>query len=326
MKTKILKKLREHKGYISGQELCDEFQVSRTAIWKVIHQLEADGYVIEAVRNKGYRIVSCPDVLSREEIKSLLHTTWAGNEVYYYDEIDSTNTKIKQLADEGKPHGSLVVADKQSAGKGRRGRSWDSPAGTGIWMSILLRPDMMPDKAPMLTLVMAYSVGCAIRKSEELDANIKWPNDIVIAKKKVCGILTEMSAEIDYINHVVIGVGINANAMEFPDEIADKATSLRCQKGAPIKRAKLIADIMDEFEKNYADFMQLGNLSGMIKGYNELLVNRGQEVRVIQPGHEYVAQALGINELGELIVDQADGTREYVFAGEVSVRGIYDYV
>lgn len=325
MKTEILRMLREKEGYVSGQQLCEELGVSRTAIWKVINQLKEEGYQIEAVRNKGYHITESPDLLSKDEVQSLAGTSWAGVNVVYYEETDSTNIRAKALAEEGAVHGTLVIADRQSSGKGRRGRGWVSPKGENIYMSILLRPELTPSKAPMLTLVMAYSVTQALREQEEINAKIKWPNDVVLHKKKICGILTEMSAEIDYINHVVIGVGINTNMDHIEAELADKATSLRIEEGRKIRRAELIAEVMERFEENYERFQTDGDLSGIKDAYNDMLVNQDQDVRVLEPGNEYDAHALGINETGELLVQKEDGNVEAIFAGEVSVRGIYGY-
>lgn len=326
MKTEILRLLREQEGYISGQELCDKFQVSRTAIWKVINQLKEEGYEIQAIRNKGYAMVSSPDVISEEEIISQMQTEFMGRNIVYYEETDSTNIRIKGLAEEGASEGTLAVANRQTAGKGRRGRAWDSDSGEAIYMSILLKPEIPPIKAPMLTLLFAYSTACAIRDKEELNVRIKWPNDIVLHKKKVCGILTEMSTEIGFINYVAIGIGINANNREFPEDLRSKATSLAIEKKAPIKRAELIAAILKQFEQDYNKFLQTQDLSLVQKGYNSLLINAEERVRVLEPGNEYEAYAEGINELGELIVRKEDGTIEHVFAGEVSVRGIYGYV
>lgn len=325
MKTEILRMLREKDGYVSGQQLCEELGVSRTAIWKVINQLKEEGYQIEAVRNKGYHIVEVPDLLSKDEVQSLTRTSWAGVNVVYYEETDSTNIRAKALAEEGAVHGTLVIADRQNAGKGRRGRGWVSPKGENIYMSVLLRPEFEPSKAPMLTLVMAYSVTQALRIREEINAKIKWPNDVVLHKKKICGILTEMSAEIDYINHVVIGVGINTNMDHIEEELADKATSLRIEEGRRIRRAELIAEVMEQFEINYERFVKDGNLHGIKDEYNEMLVNQDRDVRVLEPGNEYDAHALGINETGELLVRKENGDVEVIFAGEVSVRGIYGY-
>ena len=326
MKAEILKMLRSAESYISGQQLCDKFKVSRTAVWKVINQLKDDGYEIEAVRNKGYRIVDVPDVLNAEVIESYLETDWAGRSIVYSSEIDSTNTRAKMLGESGAVHGTLVASESQNAGKGRRGRQWSSPAGSSIYMTLLLRPEFAPMKAPMLTLVMAYSVAEAVRETENLEIGIKWPNDLVLNKKKICGILTEMSTEPDFINHVVIGVGINVNNETFPEEISMTATSLAKETGKTFNRAELIAAVMKKFEKNYEEFCKTEDLSFMQEKYNEILVNKDREVTVLEPGNEYHAKALGINSTGELQVVKDDGTEVSVFAGEVSVRGIYGYV
>lgn len=328
MKAKILKLLRESDDYVSGQHLCEEFGVSRTAVWKAINQLKEDGYNVEAVRNRGYRIVEIPDVVLEEELESLLigKTRWAGQNIAFFRETDSTNLRAKQLGDEGAPHGTLVVAEKQNAGRGRRGRGWESPPGCSIYMSILLRPGVAPVKAPMLTLVMAYSVAEGIRLCTGLDVEIKWPNDIVLNGKKLVGILTEMSTEIDFINHVVIGTGINVNMDSFPEEIAKTATSLCKESGKKIKRSPMIAEIMRQFEYNYERYVETEDLSCIRDAYNQLLVNCGREVQILEKENSYRALALGINDRGELLVRKGDGSEEAIYAGEVSVRGIYGYV
>lgn len=326
MKNEILRLLKESDTYISGQQLCDDFKVSRTSIWKVMEQLKKEGYGIEAVRNRGYRLISSPDVISEAEISSLLKTCWAGNRVIYFDEVDSTNNRAKDSGERGGIHGTLFIADRQSAGKGRRGRTWSSPPGESIYMTILLRPSITPSRAPMLTLVMGLSVAEAVREVTGADAKIKWPNDIVINKKKVCGILTEMATEMMYVNYVVIGVGINVNQRQFPGELAGMAASLCGETGKVYRRSEIIAAVMERFEKNYETFLVSGDLSGLKKAYDAVLVNCGQEVKVLEPGNEYIAVAEGIDQVGELIVRLPDGQRKRVFAGEVSVRGIYGYV
>lgn len=326
MKTKILSLLKEADSYLSGQELCNKFGVSRTAVWKAINQLKDEGYIIEAVQNRGYHLVEYPDLITYSEIKSVLTTKWAGLELYYFDTLDSTNTKAKQLAEEGAPHGTLVIANQQSGGKGRRGRTWESPANTGIWMTLILKPDMNPTHASMLTLVMALAVTKACNEITNAACSIKWPNDIVLNRKKICGILTEMSAEMDYINHIVIGVGINANMDEFPDELEEKATSIKKENGEKINRAQLINKVMMHFEEEYGLFMKNKNLSLQLDNYNNLLVNKEKEVVVIEPSNEYNGIAHGINQSGELLVEKSDGQVIQVYAGEVSVRGIYGYV
>lgn len=326
MKTKILTLLKESDNHLSGQEICKQFGVSRTAVWKAINQLKEEGYVIEAVPNKGYYLKESPDILSFSEIKSVLSTSWAGQELFYFEEIDSTNTKAKQLADKDAVQGTLVVANMQTGGKGRRGRTWESPANSGIFMSLVLKPNLNPIKASMLTLVMALAAVKACNEVTQSSCFIKWPNDIVLNGKKICGILTEMSAELDYINHIVIGIGINANIDSFPLELKEKATSIKLETGEKIKRAQLINQILLKFEEEYDIFMKSQNLELQTKEYNRLLINCNKEVVIIEPSKEYTGVALGINEKGELLVKKEDGQVCAVYAGEVSVRGVYGYV
>lgn len=326
MKTEILSLLRERKNYVSGQELCNHFGVSRTAVWKVMNQLKDEGYEIEAVKNKGYKLLNQPDILSVNEIAGRLNTKWAGRQLYCLEETGSTNTDAKRLIEEGASDGTLVVADKQNGGKGRRGRSWSSPKGTSIYMSIALKPSYNPDKASMVTLIMALAVAKGIREQTGLAAFIKWPNDVVVNKKKVCGILTEMNAEPDYIHSVVIGTGINVNEQEFPEEIKETATSLFLEKGEKITRAQLVVSVMEYFEQDYEKFLEREDLSGLLEEYNELLVNRGRKVKVLDPKQEWEGTAGGINEKGELLVENEKGQLVKVYAGEVSVRGLYGYV
>lgn len=326
MRTKILKLLKETDRYLSGQDICDQFGVSRTAVWKAINQLKSEGYIIEAVPNKGYHLKESPEILSYNEIKAVLNTKWIGQELHFFDEIDSTNTKAKQLAELEAFSGTLVVANRQTKGRGRRGRTWESPADTGIFMSLILKPDMNPSKASMLTLVMALAVVKACSEIVGCDCFIKWPNDIIINSRKICGILTEMSAEMDYINHIVIGVGINANADSFPDELSQKATSIKKESGITVNRAQLMNRILVHFEREYDIFMKQESLKEQVAEYNRLLINCNKEVMIIEPSREYAGVALGINEKGELLVRKEDGQVDAIYAGEVSVRGIYGYV
>ena len=259
------------------------------------------------------------------EIESLLDTEWAGRNVLYFSETDSTNTRAKCLGEEGAVHGTLIVAERQTEGKGRRGRRWESPSGSSIYMSILLRPDVLPNQAPMLTLVMAQSVTEAVRRTTGQEALIKWPNDIVIDGRKVCGMLTEMSVEREFIHYVVIGVGINVRAQEFAPEIASMAACLQEVCGKRVSRAELAACIMEEFEKYYDIFLETEELTGLLERYNELLINRDRQVRVLDPAGEFQGISRGIDSRGELLVEREDGSVERVYAGEVSVRGIYGY-
>lgn len=326
MKEEILRLLRGADGYISGQELCNRFGVSRTAVWKTINQLKEAGYEIEAQQNKGYRLKAAPDLMTEAEIKSLMHTEWVAKEVLYFDTIDSTNTKAQELAEKGYPSGTLVVADKQESGKGRRGRSWVSPSGTGIFMTLMIKPDINPNNASMLTLVAALAVAKAITSVTGEEAMIKWPNDIVVNGKKVCGILTEMNAQFDYINHIVVGIGINVHNESFPEEISQMASSLMIEAGGKrFHRAQIIAETMSYFEQYYDTFLKTQDLSALVREYDELLVNMNKAVRVLDPKEPFDGKAMGITPKGELIVDTWE-SRKLVSSGEVSVRGIYGYV
>lgn len=326
MKAELLKILKEAGGYISGQQLCEHFGVSRTAVWKVIRQLKEEGYEIEAVKNKGYRIREIPDVMTSEEILSRLHTKWMAQKCVYLESVDSTNNYAKKIAEDGADDGTLTVADEQTGGKGRRGRHWETPKGTNIAMTLLLRPDIRPEHASRLTLLMAMAVAQGIRQVTGLEAGIKWPNDVVVHGKKVCGILTEMNTEVDYINYVVIGTGINVNQEHFPEELQQIAGSLCVELGDKVSRAELAACIMEHLELLYETFLKTEDLSELYQEYNALCVNRGHQIRVMEPGNEYTGTTDGINERGELVVRKENGETVCVYAGEVSVRGLYGYV
>lgn len=341
MKAQILMLLRERACYVSGQELCRRFGVSRTAVWKAIGQLKREGYVIEAVQNRGYRLIEgtnsdSGEVYGQNELASRMQTVWAGRNLYFYESLGSTNIRAKQLAEEGAPHGTLVVADMQTDGRGRRGRGWESPAGTNIYFTIVLKPTFAPDKASMLTLVMAYAVAKGLektlrdygREASEYELGIKWPNDIVVRSKKICGILTEMSMSVEQsaIQYMVIGVGVNVGEQDFAPEVADKATGLNQECGVHISRGRLLADIMKAFEISYEQFLAQEKLTCFREAYNALLVNRDREICVLEPRGEYRGVAKGIDDAGELLVELPDGSITKVYAGEVSVRGIYGYV
>lgn len=243
-----------------------------------------------------------------------------------YKQLDSTNTEIARLAMQGAEHGTVVVAESQTAGKGRKGRSWESPARENIYMSILLRPDCVPNKAPMLTLVMAYSAAQVIQELGFSEVQIKWPNDLVLSGKKVCGILTEMQLMGSEIDYVVVGVGINVNTRNFSAGLGDKATSLFLESGSKFERETIVENIVDNFEHAYRQFCNAQDLSFLQETYNSMLVNAGKEVRVLEPGNEYTAYAQGINSKGELMVRMLNGEEKAIYAGEVSVRGVYGYV
>lgn len=328
MKRKVLTLLRERGGHVSGQEICDNLGVSRTAVWKAINSLKEEGYRIEAVQNKGYRLVGAPDVLTAAEIGSLLKSRWAGSKLEAHERLAfSTNLRAKQWADAGAPHGALVVADVQEGGKGRRGRSWATPPpGAAIAMSLVLRPKFSPQKASMLTLLAALAVRDGVRRGAGLSPEIKWPNDLVLGGKKICGILTEMILEEEYIQYVVVGIGINVNQAGFPEEMRENATSLCLEAGRTFSRAELTARTAEAFEQYYEKFLETEDLSALREDYNGSLAGQNGPVRVLAPSGGWDGISLGIDESGSLLVRDQGGTIRTVNAGEVSVRGLYGYV
>ncbi len=328
MKQKILTMLRESKDYLSGQEICEEMHVSRTAIWKVMEQLREQGYEIEAVRNRGYRLVSVPDVITAEEIMSRIKTKRLARKVVFLPKTDSTNLRAKRYSEDGGEDGLLVIAGEQTKGRGRRGRDWSSPAGDDIFMSLLLKPSLEPKSASMITLLTALSVSAAIEKVTNVKTKIKWPNDVVVNKKKVCGILTEMSSELDFIHYIVVGIGINVNAKEFPPEIEKMATSLYLEQKekARVNRSELICTLMEIFEGYYEQFLETGDLSFVMEEYNKKLAGFGKKVKIMGEEKTEAGISRGITKTGELVVEFPDGSTREVLSGEVSVRGLYGYV
>lgn len=327
MKEQVLRALRSTDEYVSGQELCEKLGVSRTSIWKAINSLREDGYQIDAVPNRGYKVVGCPNTIAEEEIASRLKTERMGKKICYFSIIDSTNQYAKRIGEDGAPEGTLVIADEQTAGKGRSGRHWVTPPKTAIAFTLLLRPTLPPSRISMVTLVMGLAVCNAIQDLYHLPVGIKWPNDVVIEGRKICGILTEMSAEMDGVHYIVIGVGINTNLTTFPDEIRDVATSLQLQLGHPVDRAEVLCRVIELFEQYYEKFEKDGDLRELQEIYNEELLNLNERVRVLDPKGEYTGTALGIDPEGQLLVRRDDtGEVVKVWSGEVSVRGIYGYV
>ena len=273
---------------------------------------------------ESYEEIVTGSIYNETTIADQIHTKWAGKTVHFARETDSTNLWIKRLAKEGAPEGTLALAEFQSAGRGRLGRSWEVPEGTSVMMSILLRPKFEPQYAPTLTLVMGMAVAKAVKKLG-FDVSIKWPNDVVVSHKKICGILTEMGVRDGKIDYAVIGVGINVNIREFPEEMADKATSLYLESGREFDRSQLPGLVMEAFEEYYEKFAATCDLSGLKEEYESILANYNQPVRVLAK-EPYEGVARGITDGGELLVEKTDGTIVAVSAGEVSVRGLYSYV
>lgn len=326
MREKILGMLRGTKEHVSGERMSEVFGVSRSMVWKVIKGLRDEGYVIDSVTNKGYKLVGVPDLVTGEEIRSVLETEIFGKDIYDYEEVDSTNVVAKKKAREGAETGTVVIADAQTGGKGRLGKVWDSPGGMGIWMSLIVRPEIPPQEVSGMTLVVGLAICQAIRKVTELEAYIKWPNDIVVNGKKVCGILTEMSAEMDRVNYVIVGIGVNVNTLDFPEELQNVGTSLKIESGKSYSRKDLVAQILMVFEKYYKEYVKEKSLEGILGAYKALCITLKNEVQIINKNDSYWAKPLDIDKDGALIVERKDGTEETITSGEVSVRGIYGYV
>ena len=319
---RILELLRRQEGFLSGEDIGRELSITRAAVWKGIKKLREEGYEIEAVTNRGYRLTNPETMYNKRELEQGLKTKTMGQTIYFYEETDTTNNRARELALEGAPEGTLVVAEKQTAGRGRRGKVWESPLGTGIWMSLVLRPQIMPAEASVLTLLCGLATAEAIEAETGLSAGIKWPNDILINGKKAVGILTEMDCEMSEVHFVIPGIGINVNTASFPPEIAEIATSLYLECGKTVSRRRLVHKVLERLEEHYETFLRTGSFAAMLEDYRKLCITLGKEVHVL--GREpFFAEALDITSEGELLVRRADnGKKEVVFSGEVSIRGV----
>lgn len=319
---RILELLRRQEGFLSGEDIGRELSITRAAVWKGIKKLREEGYEIEAVTNRGYRLTNPETMYNKRELEQGLKTKTMGQSIYFYEETDTTNNRARELALEGAPEGTLVVAEKQTAGRGRRGKVWESPLGTGIWMSLVLRPQIAPTEASVLTLLCGLATAEAIEAETGLSAGIKWPNDILINGKKAVGILTEMDCEMSEVHFVIPGIGINVNTASFPPEIADIATSLYLECGKTVSRRRLVHKVLELLEEHYETFLRTGSFAAMLEDYRKHCITLGKEVHVL--GREpFFAEALDITPEGELLVRRADnGKEEVVFSGEVSIRGV----
>ena len=306
---------------VSGQALSEAMGVTRAAVWKQMEQLRAQGFVIESVGRQGYRLTACPDTLMAPVIRRGLETAWAGKAIVYLRSVDSTNRYARELAARGATEGTLVVADEQTAGRGRRGRGWISPAGEGVFMSLILRPQAHPSQVARLSLLTALAVAEGIAGETGLDARIKWPNDIVVGGSKVCGMLLEMNADEQSVHDVVAGVGINVHQTAFPEEIARTASSLDLLSGRRQSRAALVRAFLGAFERATA----LSD-ADMMRAYRGRSATLGQRVQVVALSGTFTGLAEAITDAGALVVLGDDGERREVLAADVSVRGIMGYV
>ncbi|WP_027339580.1 biotin--[acetyl-CoA-carboxylase] ligase [Halonatronum saccharophilum] len=316
-REKVLDLLYKAKGqYISGEELSNKLGVSRTSIWKYIKYLREAGYKIESSSKVGYRLVTSSDKLIPEEIKRNLKTDFIGQNIIYYDEVDSTSRVAKEKAQKGDKEGTMVIAEKQSVGKGRLGRDFSSPQG-GLWLSIILRPDLKPMQATRLTYIASLAIAETINKLTKLDARIKWPNDILIGDKKVCGILTEMGGELDRIDHLVVGIGINANfSIEKLDKsLHNKVTTLYNELEEKVDRVEFINLLLENLESLYK---KVDSFEELLAKWKECSYTINQEVEVDNGRDTFRGKAVDIGEDGALIIQIGSQLKKF-YSGEVSL-------
>lgn len=315
IKDKILERLIKNKGEpVSGETLADELSVSRTAIWKHIKALRDEGYVIESSPNIGYVLAGRPDVLTPGEIKAGLKTGIIGKEIKYFKETESTNTIAREIAGKA-DEGTVIIAESQTGGRGRMGRKWISPEG-GIWLSIILKPKMQPVYAPRITFLAGVAVAKTIR-IHGLEAKIKWPNDVLIRGKKVCGILTEIEAEIDMIDYCVVGIGIDANVdtESFPEEFRESSTSLKKELGHEINRVAFVQRLLEEFEALYMKLQKEG-FSQVLEEWRSMSATIGEWVKITTQNRIIYGEATGVDNDGALIVETGEGKLEKIVSGD----------
>ncbi len=314
-------------GYCSGAAISRELGLSRTAVWKAVARLKEEGYVIDSAPNRGYRLEQSPDRLSQGELAGALAGCTVGSNLICLDSVDSTNSYAKRLADEGAPHGTVVLAETQLGGRGRLGNSFSSPAGKGLYLSAILRPEMEPVQAVNLTAWTAVTVCNALERATGVRPGIKWTNDIILNGRKLCGILTEMGleAESGRLQFVVVGIGINVSQTEedFGEELAQKAISL-AQAGYSLRRAELAAAVIRDLDRLDRDFPQ--EKQAYLERYRRDCLTVGRPVRLLQRGAVREAFAQGIDDQFALVVRLPDGTEQTVTSGDVSVRGLEGYI
>lgn len=324
MRAKIIEViLNSGENFVSGEELSKKLGISRTAIWKHINILRKEGYDIESVNKKGYRLISSTnDLLNAENIYHNLKTDYVGKKVIHLESVDSTNDYLKKIGKEVQ-EGTVVISEEQTRGKGRLGRSWKSQSKEGIWMSIILKPEIMPYKAPFLTLI----AGAAIVKTLnnlKVPAKIKWPNDIIINNKKVSGILTELDAEIDRINYIIVGIGMNVKNLNFDKELEEKATSLY-KENYYLSRVELVSKILYEFELLYKDYIENNSKERTLKICRQYSAIINKEIYIIKDNEKQLVECIDINNNGNLIVKNNNEIQE-ILSGEISIRGVEGYV
>ncbi|MDD5408998.1 MAG: biotin--[acetyl-CoA-carboxylase] ligase [Candidatus Omnitrophica bacterium] len=314
MKEKILDYLKKEQEYLSGDEIAARLGISRQGLWKHIQDLKDLGYDIVAVPHLGYRFLSSPDRLFAIEIAHGLNTKFIARKIHYFDYLVSTMDLAMQLGMQSAPHGTVVLAESQTKGRGRLGRSWFSPKYKGIYLSLILRPKILPSASPILTLLSAVSICETIKKVVGLDAQIKWPNDIFICNKKVAGILTEMNAEVDKVNFVVIGIGLNVN--NDKKSLIAQATSLKEQAGQPVSRIILLQELLRRMESNYFLLEDKG-AQAIIDKWRNFSLTLGRRVKIYCQDKHIEGHAVDIDRDGALLVRKDSGLMQKIFSGDV---------
>ncbi len=321
--AEILTALRSSKsGSVSGAELSQKLGVSRAAIWARIEELRSLGYDIEASPHLGYHLVSVPDVLHADDLRSrLLKVKVVGRDIRVFQETTSTNDVVEKLARDGVKEGVVVFAESQTKGRGRLGRKWISPVKKGLWLSVLLRPDLRPQAATQLTVVAATALARAIRSQTQLTPEIKWPNDILIRGKKVAGILTELSAELDQVKYLILGIGVDVNltASEFPADLRKIATSLKIEAGRTINRAELAAALIEELDVDYARICS-GQFESVADEWEEQCVTLGCNVSIQMGDRAIQGRAESLDSDGALLVRTQHGRLERIIGGDVTLE------
>lgn len=321
MRKEILKLLFTADDFLSGEQISETLGISRAAVWKHIKAIKDEGGIIEAHTKRGYRLVALPDLLKPDYVGFF---TQRAADIVWLREVDSTNEYAKRMAREGAPHGSIYIAELQTKGKGRLSRGWVSCPGDAIQMSMLLRPEFEPPKAPAVTFAAALGVVSAIRRTCGIEAKIKWPNDVVFGGKKLCGILTEMSSDMDRVEYIVCGMGLNVNQREFDGEVAEKAISLRMASGKKQDRVRLAAAMADDVLA-YCERYILQGIDAIFDEYCANSVIIGKEIKVLSGNKTVTGVCSGFSKQGELLLD-IDGKTQAFMAGEVSVRGMEQYI
>jgi BirA family biotin operon repressor/biotin-[acetyl-CoA-carboxylase] ligase len=305
-------------GFVSGEYISAELGISRTAVWKHIRNLRQAGYVIKAIPSRGYQLLQSPDILMPESIQTGLDCRRVGSLVHCFDETDSTNLQACRLGDEGGEDGLVVIADRQSSGKGRMGRQWESPGGVNLYASILLRPAILPFEAPKLTFLSAVAVCRAINNCTGLRPTVKWPNDILLNGAKVAGLLNEMSSETDQVHYVVLGIGVNLNMRDdqFPADLRYPATSLAIATGQPVSRLDFTRTLLQEIDALYQTYLEQGSVP-IMSAWTELCDLTGKLVQVDCNDVQIEGTMTGLAEDGALLVRTKTGKIESIYAGDV---------